>query len=102
MSVDPISAYAAIFLLAAVTLATRVGGAAVMRIVAISPRLTRFLEAMSSSVLAAIVVSFLAREGGRELVAVGVAVIAMLVTRKPVVAMVCAMLLAAGWTYLAA
>ena len=99
--VEPVAAYLAITMLAAITLATRLGGAAVMRFVALSPRVTRFLEAMSASVLAAIVVSYLAREATREWVAVGVAVAVMLALRKPIWAMFAAMMVAAAWSALA-
>lgn len=99
--VDATSAYLAIGLLALVTLGTRLGGAYVMRFVPLSPRVERFLEAMSSSVLAAIVVSFLARGSWREGAAVALALLVMLVMRSPVLAMVAAMALAGGWSWMA-
>lgn len=98
---DPVVAYVTIAVLAAVTLGTRLGGAAVMRLVPISDRVTRFLEAMSVSVLAAIVVTFLAQGGARELVAVATAVGLMVMARSPVWAMVSAMAAAALWTLIA-
>ncbi len=98
--VDAPTAYLAIFLMALVTLGTRVGGAAIMRFVTLSPRVTVFLEAMSASVLAAIVVTFLMNNGTREAAAVGVAILVMLATRSAVWSMVAALLLAAGWTVL--
>lgn len=98
--VDPRVAYAAIAMMTLVTLSTRLGGAVIMRFVALSPRVTRFLEAMSASVLAAIVVTFVVRGGSREIAAVGVAMLVMLAVRKPVWAMLAALLVAAGWTAL--
>ncbi|MEM6712860.1 MAG: AzlD domain-containing protein [Pseudomonadota bacterium] len=96
--VDPFSAYLAIGLMAVVTLGTRLGGAFVMRLVTLSPRVTVFLEAMSASVLAAIVATFLVQNGTRELAAVGVALIVMFATRNALPAMFSAMVLAASWT----
>jgi uncharacterized membrane protein len=96
--VDAPTAYLAIAVMAVVTLGTRLGGAFVMRFVALSPRVTSFLEAMSASVLAAIVATFLVTNGTREAVAVSVGILVMLATRSAIWAMVAAMALAAGWT----
>lgn len=97
--VDAPTAYLAIAVMAAVTLATRLGGAYLMRFVTLSPRVTHFLDAMSASVLAAIVATFVVNNGSREAAAVGVAILVMLATRSAVWAMVAAMAFAAGWTY---
>lgn len=99
MSVDPASAYLAIALLALVTLSTRLGGAFVMRFVTLSPRITVFLEAMSASVLAAIVATFVMSNGTREAVAVGVALLIMIASRSAVWAMVGGLLTGAAWTF---
>lgn len=96
--VDVQSAYIAIAIMSLVTLGTRLGGAFMMRFVTMSPRLSRFLEAMSASVLAAIVMTFLIHGGTRESVAVGVAIVVMMATRSAVYAMFAAMLSAACWT----
>lgn len=96
--VEAHSAYIAIAVMCLVTLSTRLGGAFMMRFITMSPRLSRFLEAMSASVLAAIVITFLIQGGTRESVAVGVAIIVMLATRSAVYAMFAAMFVAAGWT----
>lgn len=96
--VDAQSAYIAIAIMSVVTLGTRLGGAFMMRFITMSPRLSRFLEAMSASVLAAIVTTFLVQGGARESVAVGVAILVMLATRSAVYAMFAAMFAAAGWT----
>lgn len=96
--VEAHSAYIAIAIMAIVTLSTRLGGAFMMRFLTLSPRLSRFLEAMSASVLAAIVTTFLVTNGARESVAVGVAMLVMLATRSAVYAMFGAMIVAASWT----
>lgn len=96
--VDAQSAYIAIAIMSFVTLGTRLGGAFMMRFITMSPRLSRFLEAMSASVLAAIVTNYLIHGGTRESVAVGVAIVTMLATRSAVYAMFAAMFAAAGWT----
>lgn len=98
MTVDAQTAYLAIAVMALVTLGTRLGGAFVMRFVTLSPRVTSFLEAMSVSVLAAIVVTFIVKNGTREALAVGIAILVMLATRSAIWAMFAAMAFAAGFT----
>jgi uncharacterized membrane protein len=100
--VDATTAYLAIAIMALVTLGTRLGGAYVMRFVTLSPRVTGFLDAMSASVLAAIVATFVVNNGTREGLAVGAAILVMLATRSAVAAMVAAMAFAAAWTWLLA
>jgi uncharacterized membrane protein len=96
--VDAPTAYLAIAMMTLATLGTRLGGAFVMRFVTLSPRVTGFLEAMSASVLAAIVVTFIVNNGTREAIAVGVAILVMLATRSAIWAMFAAMAFAAGFT----
>ncbi|MFN3227479.1 MAG: AzlD family protein [Hyphomicrobiales bacterium] len=96
--VDAPTAYLAIAMMTLVTLGTRLGGAFVMRFVTLSPRVTGFLEAMSASVLAAIVVTFIVNNGTREAIAVGVAILVMLATRSAIWAIFAAMAFAAGFT----
>lgn len=91
----------AIALMAAITVATRVGGPIVMQRIGASDFATRFLDAMASSVLAALVASFVARGGLREAAAVAVAALAMLLARNAIVALVAGMALGALWTQLA-
>lgn len=98
MTVDAQTAYLAIAVMALVTLSTRLGGAFVMRFVTLSPRVTSFLEAMSASVLAAIVATFIVNNGTREVLAVGIAILVMLATRSAIWAMFAAMAFAAGFT----
>ncbi len=95
-----LAVYAAIGLMALVTFATRTLGAAIMARVGSSPRITAFLDALSASVLAAIVANALAQGGLREAAAVGLAALVMFGTRSAVGAMLCAMAAAALWTAL--
>lgn len=97
---DEATTWAAIGLMALVTALVRLAGPLIMRYVPLSPRVERFLEAMSVSVMAAIVASFLAQNGLREVVAVLVAAVAMLAIRSPVVAMMAAMATGAIWAAL--
>lgn len=98
---DDLTAVVAIALMAAVTLATRLGGAVVMRHIPNSARVERFLEAMASSVIAALVVTVVAQGGLREAVAVTLAGLVMLAAKNALAAMVVAMVAAAAWTALA-
>ncbi|MCA0964780.1 AzlD family protein [Salipiger bermudensis] len=96
---DPVSStWVAISLLVAVTLATRLAGPLAMARIGASPRVERFLEGVSVSVLAALVASIVAQGGTREAVAVGLAGVVMLATQSAVWAMIAGMVLAAGWT----
>jgi branched-subunit amino acid transport protein len=62
----------------------------------------RFLQNLSLSVIAALVASILARGGLREAASVAAAILAMVVLRKAIWAMAAGMVVAAGWTFLAA
>ena len=96
-----LSAFAAILVMAGVTLATRLFGAELMRWAPPSARLERFLDALSSSVIAAIVVTVLARGGLREALAVAIAALVMVSLKSAVWAMIGGMAAAAIWTALA-
>lgn len=93
-------AAAAIALMALATLATRLLGPEIMRVIGDSARARRFVEALSLSVLAAIVAAALSRGGAREAAAVAAACLAMWLTRSAALAMVAGMALAAAWTAL--
>ncbi len=95
-----LAAYAAILMMAAVTLATRLLGAAFMERVSASPRVERFLEALSSSVLAAVVATVVAQGGLREAAAVALAALVMLSVKSAIWAMLAGMGAAALWTAL--
>ena len=87
----------AILGMALATLITRVSGPLVMMFVPLSPRVERFLESLSVSVIAAIVASYLAQNGLRESVAVACAALVMLGWRQSIWSMLTAMAIGAGW-----
>lgn len=74
-------------LMAVVTLATRFGGIWFMGFMPLSVRVEAFLRYLAGSVFVALVVPAVARGGPAAMVAVGVSVAAMLVTRKALVSM---------------
>lgn len=92
-----VASYAAIVLLALITLVTRVAGAELLRKVAMTGRLKAFLDTLALAVLVALVASFLAQHGSREAAAVAVACALMMLTRSPILAMVGGMATAALW-----
>lgn len=87
-------------LMAIVTLITRFGGVFVMSFIPIGPRVESFINAMSGSVLIAILVP-IAVEGdvGARLALVATAAV-MLVLKKPMPAIAAGISVAAGWRYL--
>jgi uncharacterized membrane protein len=95
---NDLSAFAAIVIIAGVTLGTRLCGAVMMQKVGSSDRVESFLEALSTSVIAAIIATVIAQGGLRETVAVVLAAMVMLASRSAVLAMIAAMFLAAVWT----
>jgi len=88
----------AIAIIAAVTLATRLGGAEIMRYVRLSPWVERFLTGLSTGVLAALIATVIARGGLREAAAIGAAILFAVTTGRPLLAILAAMAVAAGWT----
>jgi len=74
-------------LMAVVTLATRFGGIWLMGFMPLSAKVEAFLRYLAGSVFVALVVPAVARGGEAAMVAVGVSVAAMLVTRKAVLSM---------------
>lgn len=96
MSVS-LAAAAAIAVMALVTLATRLGGAALMRYVPITPAVEGFLASLSSSVIVAIIATALAQGGWRDVAAVTIAVAMMWLLRSPALAMAAGAALAAAW-----
>ncbi|WP_037337438.1 AzlD family protein [Saccharospirillum impatiens] len=100
MATDGINGLMVILLMAAVTLITRFGGVLVMSVVPINPRVESFINAMSGSVLIAILVP-VAVEGD---VAARMALLAtagvMLALRRPMPAIAAGIAVAAGWRYL--
>lgn len=87
-----------IALVAAVTFASRLGGAFLMTRVNRSVTVERFLDGLSVSVLAALVASALAQNGVREAMAVALAAVIMLRGRSAVWALTGGIAAAAAWT----
>ena len=94
--VDTIAAIGAVALLAAVTMATRIGGVWIMSTVAITPRIEAFLKTMSVSVLISIVATTTWAAGPRIWMAVATAAAVMVATRSTVGAMLAGTAVAAA------
>lgn len=92
------SALLAITIVAGVTLATRLGGAELMRFIRFAPWVERFLRGLSTGVLAALIATVIARGGPREAMAIGAAILLAVTTGRPLMAILAAMAVAAGWT----
>lgn len=72
----------AVLVTAAAVFATRIGGAALMSKVPAGPKVERFLEGLSVSVIAALVASLLIEAEARIIAATLVAIAAMALTRS--------------------
>ncbi len=83
--------------MALTTLATRVLGPAIMSRFSVTPVLEGFLNALSSSVIVAIVATVVAQGGWREAAAVALAAGVMLAARSAVWAMLAGATCAALW-----
>ena len=93
---------AAIAAMAVATYAMRAGGFWMMQHVPPSPRLRRMLQALPGSVIVAAVLPIVVRDGITAILAIGAAVVAMLLTRRDIIAVVAGMAVAvaaraAGW-----
>ena len=93
---------AAFAAMAVATYAMRAGGFWMMQHVPPSARLRRMLEALPGSVIVAAVLPIVVRDGITAILAIGAAVVAMLLTRRDIVAVVAGMAVAvaaraAGW-----
>lgn len=84
--------------MALATAATRLAGPAVMRRIAQTPRVERFLDGMAAGVLSAIVASAAAEGGLRAGAAVAVAAGVMALTGRVALAMAAGAAAAALWT----
>lgn len=93
------SIYLVILLLAGVTVATRFAGPLIVNQLEDTPLLRRFLEAMSSGVLAAIVASQVFQGDPRDWSAMAVAAVVMWITRSAALALIAAAAFAAFWTF---
>ena len=92
--------WAAILLVAGMTFASRMAGPLLMTHVGDSPKLRRFLDGLSVSVVSALIAFVVAQAGPREAAAVGAAAVLMVLTRSAVWSMIAGMALAASWTAL--
>lgn len=90
-------ALTAILVMALVTYLTRSGGVLIMSRVPIGPRVERFINAMSGSVLVAVIVPMAAEGDWGARLALLVTLGVMLVTRKPLLAIGAGILSAALW-----
>jgi uncharacterized membrane protein len=87
---------AAMIAMALVTGFVRVAGFWLMRYIPITPRVKRVLDAMPGSVIIAAILPGALRGGPVQMLAVGVAVVTMLVVRNDFVAVVAAVVTAAA------
>ncbi|MPZ41216.1 MAG: AzlD domain-containing protein [Rhizobiales bacterium] len=87
---------AAIAAMAVATYAMRAGGFWMMQHVPPSARLRKMLEALPGSVIVAAVLPIVVRDGITAILAIGAAVIAMLLTRRDIVAVLTGMAVAAA------
>ena len=94
--VDPLAAYAAIVLLGAITLATRVSGPLIMAYVTITPRIEAFLKYMAISVLISIVLPATLKGEPRIWLAVAASAPVALATRSAIGAMFAGIAVAAA------
>ncbi|SFH31412.1 AzlD family protein [Modicisalibacter xianhensis] len=100
LSTSPGGALLAILIMALVTYLTRSGGVLVMSRIPIGPRVERFINAMSGSVLVAVITPMaVAGDWGARL-ALLVTLMVMLATRKPLFAIGAGILCAALWRFL--
>jgi len=97
MSLDAteIGALIAVFVMAVVTLATRWGGVYLMSFVPISRRVTQFVQAMSGSVLVALIAPMAVTGDNGARIALLSTTVIMLVLKKPLPAIACGILAAA-------
>jgi uncharacterized membrane protein len=87
---------AAIAAMAAVTYLCRISGYALMHIIPVTPRLKRALAALPGSIIAAAVLPSLERLGFAATLAIGAAVLTMIIRRNEVLALVVGLAVAAG------
>ncbi len=95
---DPIaySTYLAIGGMALVTMFTRLAGYWMMGRVTLTPRTRRMLEALPGSVVAALVVPVMLKEGSAAIVAMAAVVLVMIWRRNEFIALATGLAIAAG------
>lgn len=95
LEVAGMGALSVVFIMAIVTLATRWGGVYVMAFVPLSNRVKRFIQAMSGSVLVAVIVPMAVTGDSAARAALLTTTAMMLLFRKPLPAIACGVLAAA-------
>lgn len=95
---NDLTSWAAILVIALVTFFNRVAGPILMSRIETSARVERFLDAMSVSVVAALVASILAQGGLREAGAVAFSAVVMMQSKSAVWAMMAGIVFAAIWS----
>lgn len=96
MANEPTGIVAALAVMAIATYAMRAGGFWLMRRVAPSPRIERMLAALPGSIIAATVAPIILRDGLAALLAIGAALLAVLLTKRDIVAVAAGMAVAAA------
>ncbi|PAV25262.1 putative membrane protein [Tamilnaduibacter salinus] len=96
----PFAVIAIIILMALVTLATRLGGVFAMSFVRIRPGVERFINAMASSVLIAVVVPMAVSGDAGARAALGATTAVMLLVGRPMPAITAGLVTAASVRYL--
>lgn len=97
LPLTPTTALVAILIMVVVTYLTRIGGVLIMTRVPIGPRVERFIQAMSGSVLIAVIVPMAAEGDWGARLALVATLIATLTTRKPLIAIAAGIATAALW-----
>lgn len=100
MATEGINGLIVIALMAAVSLLTRFGGVLVMSIVPINHRVESFINAMSASVLVAVLVPVAVEGDLAARMALSATALVMLIVRRPMPAIAAGISVAAGWRYL--
>lgn len=100
MATDGINGLIVISLMAAVSLLARFGGVLLMSVVPINPRVESFINAMSGSVLIAILVPVAVEGDTAARMALLATAGVMLALRRPMLAIAAGISVAAGWRYL--
>ncbi len=96
---NELTAWAAILMITAITFSCRLAGPILMSKIRISPKVDRFLDALSVSVIAALVASVLAQNGLREAAAVAFASLVMLRSKSVVWSMLSGIAVAAASSF---
>lgn len=87
-------------LMAVVTVISRFGGVMIMSFIPIGPRVESFINAMSGSVLVAILVPIAVEGDVGARLALAATALVMLASKRPMPAIAAGILTAAGWRYL--